>query len=292
VISVRLVGAEGQEARRLLALVEAMGLRPLAFRPGVSTDAVVARLRRAPGVLWADVRYLGGVAFVEVRLGEPEPPVAKAPGDLVAARAGVVTRVIVLRGEATVTPGATVIPGEILIRGEERDAAGAYVPVPAEGAVFARVFETVAARVPTQRILWRPVGRPAVVVSLALGRGHGLYFRLPLPGTVSAERMRLSPLVRVMLPKLGRWAPAFRLSLAHGERRVVVRRGSGEAVALLRRTLREEARRRLGGAARWLWERERLKIDANEVRGTLTVEAEVDIATPRPLPSRPERGAE
>jgi sporulation protein YqfD len=272
---VRVVGADGRLAQRLRTEAEALGLRPGAVRAFVPTERVMLRLRRLPGVAWVGVHFYGVDAYLEVKPAHaPPPPAPAAPTLLVAGEPGIVTRVVVLRGEAETKPGDTVVPGQLLIRGT----AGPDGREEAAGLVFARVFLTASERRPLLVTRFVPTRRRAWSLDL-LWQGRALvHWRSPAPPFRWARRTSR----RLFVP----FAPAVILwSQETAERRVVHRTSPAEARALLSAALRRQVARRLGAEAEWLERRESFRMEGKELVGSLTVEAEVDIA--RPAAERP-----
>lgn len=157
------------EVRGLRTVPEATVLRALSdlgLRPGVPKGAVHLRRvvndlpLRVPGLAWASVRLEGTKAVVQVVertvLAQDERP-ETAPGDVVAAKDGLITHLLVLAGEPAVREGELVRRGQVLIRGvltpgggEEPPAAGAPGPVRvrARGIVQARVWYNMYAEAP------------------------------------------------------------------------------------------------------------------------------------------------
>ena len=97
------------------------GLFPGARKSAVSTSAVEAAiLQDHPDLIWAYVHFQGTLAVIEVV--EKTRPESVGPGDVVAAKDGLVKSVLVLSGVPTVESGATVKKGDILIAGTPGDA--------------------------------------------------------------------------------------------------------------------------------------------------------------------------
>ncbi|MGN1249154.1 MAG: sporulation protein YqfD [Candidatus Spyradocola sp.] len=137
VLRVDVVGARdaAQEAR-LMEVLAGCGVRPGVWAASVDRAGAASEvLRSCGGLTYAAVRRrgLGMELYVVQAAAAPEVFDPGAPVDVVAVTGGLVTRVVVLSGEALVRPGDTVVPGQVLIRGTER------MPH-ARGAVTARTW--------------------------------------------------------------------------------------------------------------------------------------------------------
>lgn len=106
---------------RVLAALSRLGLRPGAYKGGLDLKRVSDRLPiEVPGIAWAGIHLRGTRVVVEVAertVLRPRQRPDAAPADVVAAKDGLVTRVLVLMGEGVVAEGQTVRRGQVLIRG-------------------------------------------------------------------------------------------------------------------------------------------------------------------------------
>ncbi len=91
------------------------------------------------------------------------PPRLRLPGDIVAARAGIVTRIIAFSGEARVKPGDTVAAGQVLLSGAT--ATGGH----ASGLVEARVWYEAIGSMELTRTVHNATGRAAIREFVRLG---------------------------------------------------------------------------------------------------------------------------
>jgi len=151
---VRIIGTEHIDEAEVLELAGQLGLRPGVWKRSLDLAGLEEALaRRHPDITWASIRLRGTLALIEIVEQLPEPEIERGPADLVAAKDGLITRVLVLDGEAVVAPGDTVVKGDLLIRGalvvpdhspgEEQQPEA--IPVRARGEVEARVwYEAVA----------------------------------------------------------------------------------------------------------------------------------------------------
>lgn len=154
-------GAYEGEVRRFL---QEKGAAPLARKSAVNPGKLQEELTwYLPQVKWVRVQWQGMALRVSVDEGVPPPEAeaAGAPGDVVAARDGVVSRIVTYAGTPRVKPGDFVREGQVLIEGKEKGAGGEDTPVKARGSVTARAWETAAARLPTTEEASVPTGRRA-----------------------------------------------------------------------------------------------------------------------------------
>jgi similar to stage IV sporulation protein len=116
----------------------ALGLRPGVLTRALDLQAIERRLvLDIPRVAWVQVRVQGIRAIIDiVEQVRPEVPLM-GPGDVVSRRDGIIASVLVLEGEAVVSPGQTVTAGQLLIRGGDGRPGG---PGRARGEVRARVW--------------------------------------------------------------------------------------------------------------------------------------------------------
>lgn len=114
---------------------------------------------RYPRIAWVTAYVQGVSLVVDCRLGEYADAPDAAPGDLVATRDGIVSAVLTRAGTAQVEVGEIVRAGQVLIAGQERVADEQTVPVRADGAVRARVWESAEAGVSLYAVQSSPTGR-------------------------------------------------------------------------------------------------------------------------------------
>lgn len=222
---VRLEGAERVSAERVYAVAAESGLRPGVRREDVDRDAVQrSLLMELPAVAWAAVDLRGTLATVRLAERIQHGAALDLPGHIVAARSGVVERVVVVEGEPAVEPGETVQAGQLLVSGLLPPGSEAYraalddgrLPyLRASGKVYARVWHEAEAdaalevaelqpkrglprpwlrlRLGSRSLAlgWRPAGAEGWrVQELSLGGDYGLDLRIAWP---VVERRRLVP---------------------------------------------------------------------------------------------------
>jgi similar to stage IV sporulation protein len=176
-------------------------LREIGVRPGAlrgktkkAHERILEELAIAfPEAAWINVELRGVVVLVTIVGKTPPPAKEEGPADIVAAKEGLVSEVIVLEGTPLVKPGDMVTPGDLLILGEKvlprREGGFISQPVRAEGIVRARVWYE--KRIEEPLAVWRPVRnqRETVVYSLRWGdRVFPFYRRGRVSGKVLWER--------------------------------------------------------------------------------------------------------
>lgn len=133
----------------VLQLVGQLGVCPGIWKKKINLfelEQDIARLHS--GISWAGCRIRGTLLEIEIAEHLVEPELDSTPADLIAAKDGLIERVLVIEGQAAVKPGDTVSRGDLLIRGI-RSYNGLYFPegeqpspeaVRAKGEVEARVW--------------------------------------------------------------------------------------------------------------------------------------------------------
>lgn len=141
-------GTEEVDPEAVLTAAASGGLRPGALRGALQRDQIVHRLHEAvPRLAWAGIDVRGTRAVVRVVERTVADPQVWAPGHIVAARDGIVDRLVITQGQGLVTVGDTVLEGQLLISGmltpgsaafAERLEEGSLPVVRAEGSVWGR----------------------------------------------------------------------------------------------------------------------------------------------------------
>lgn len=172
-------GEEGVPVDRVLEIASQAGLEPGVRRRDIDRHEVQRQLLLAIDELsWATVRLDGTRAVIEATLRMGLDPSVLRPGDMIAARDGIVERVTVLSGHPLVAPGDTVREGDVLISGfvppeepahQEFLASGSGPYVRADGMVAARVWYEGQALVPLVQWYERPTGKRTRVVEMEWG---------------------------------------------------------------------------------------------------------------------------
>ncbi|MCI6885845.1 MAG: sporulation protein YqfD [Lachnospiraceae bacterium] len=142
---------------RMIHDLESWGIRYGMVKSGIDCENLEEAIRsHYPEILWVSARVSGTRLLIRVKENEvigSIPEREHEPGDLVAAKDGTVTRMIVRKGKALVEPGEEVVKGQVLISGEIPilDDAGEpvkYQYVRADGDIYARTYQTYQERLP------------------------------------------------------------------------------------------------------------------------------------------------
>ena len=158
---IRIYDAGAYEADVRQALRD-MGISAPMLRNTVDLGALRDELEwRYPQAAWVECGLRGmrlEIRLVEGVVGEMEVT-GSGPCDVVAARTGIVQRIVTRAGTPVVKPGDLVMEGDVLIRGEERTSGGEVKPVAARGSVYARVWDSAAVRTSLRVVESIPTGK-------------------------------------------------------------------------------------------------------------------------------------
>ncbi|MBQ6804152.1 MAG: sporulation protein YqfD [Clostridia bacterium] len=158
-VQVENAGAYAGEVRLFL---QEMGVKAGIRKADVDVSLLREKLEwRLPRVKWVQVEMRGVVLAVRLEEGVPPPEIesAGAPGDVIAASDGILTRLTVFSGTPAAKTGDYVRKGQILIRGEERGSDGVMIPVKARGEAMARSWATARVQLPLWEMISLPTGR-------------------------------------------------------------------------------------------------------------------------------------
>ncbi len=222
-------GLERVGEAELLAALEKAGVGVGSFWPDFVNERIKCRvLYEIPALSWAAVQVRGSRAVALVREAVPPPEVVDEHEavEIVAGKAGLVTELRVLRGEAAAQPGQTVLAGETLVSAEVHSSFEKAAPrrVHAIAEVYARTWYSLSACAPLARTETRETGRERLRLALEAGdRRINFYdssrnlpgeydkltktYRLAIPGVFSlplaltVERYRACETVRTARDK-------------------------------------------------------------------------------------------
>lgn len=202
---VEVTGVEQLDPGLIRSQLAVLGLKPGVPRRVIlpQRDWLIRELRiRLPEVVWLTVRFKGVIAEVAVAEKKLPPSVDAGPGNLVAAKDGLITEVILIEGTPVVRVGDMVSRGDLLILGETTrvhlDGSVATKKVKAAGEVRARVWYEITVDEPLT--IMEPVvrGGPKIVYRLRLGNR---LFTLFSRGTAAPEGfVRQDRAVKPILP--------------------------------------------------------------------------------------------
>lgn len=137
----------------IIQAAQEAGLRVGARKSRISPGSVESYiLLQVPELSWAYVRFQGVCAVIETV--EKVRPEVESPGDVVAAKNGIIESVLVLSGIPLVRPGQTVREGQLLIAGNPHGGIKG-----ARGTVLARTYYEVYREIPLNRTVPVRTGR-------------------------------------------------------------------------------------------------------------------------------------
>ena len=161
--SLQVSGTDQVAMERVLASAASAGLIVGARRSRISTDAVeTAIMDQNPELAWVYVRFQGALAVIEVV--EKTKPTVVGPGDVVAAKDGVVQSLLILSGTPVTRIGQTVKAGDLLIAGNP---SGALTG--ARGSVTAMVWYEAYKEIPLLQSVPKRTGRKVELTVLRYG---------------------------------------------------------------------------------------------------------------------------
>lgn len=207
---VRVEGDDPLPVDRILEVAAANGLYRGAVRDEVDRHRIQQALMLQIDELgWANVKLQGTLATVEAvrRIGLDAGTLR--PGDIVAARDGIVTKLVVYNGQGVVHEGDTVKAGDLLISGfippsspehQERLAQGESPYVQADGVVTARVWYDGKVTIPLVHEIEEPTGKTATSIKISIGDASWRFGTGEPPfeayqTEVATWRRRLGPIV-------------------------------------------------------------------------------------------------
>lgn len=212
-------------------------LQESGYHAGVRKDSVDAKalesalVYRYPDIAWFHVYVTNVTLVVDVSHGVPVPEKkGSEPGDLVAARDGIVRAVQVFAGTAKVGEGDIVRKGDVLIQGQERAADGQFVPVRAQGTVTARCWDSFTVHVPAYEVVSTETGRQSTAVRI-----HTPWFdypqQMPEPAFLAYNTsVKQLPLVGAFFPVWLQKAAFSEVSMEYALRNMdEVRQEAGQA---------------------------------------------------------------
>lgn len=149
----------------ILRLAESVGIKRGVYKGNLDLNRLegeLARLHRE--ITWVGLSFRGTKLRVEVAEHLPEPKVDEQPTDITAEKDGLILKVLVIEGKATVAPGDIVSRGDLLIEGIEDY--GEFPPeeakprkVRARGEVIARVWYEAREPIITEETSRKPTGK-------------------------------------------------------------------------------------------------------------------------------------
>lgn len=167
--SVEVTGAVNVNTKDIVSNLAELGVRPGAFKLNIPIYEIENNmLIRMGGISWIKVRLKGTRAYVEIKERVIPPKVVSEdkPCNVVAARDGIIIKIVSSEGDVLVSPGDTVSKGQILVKGtiERELAEKRFVHASAE--VEARTWYERSTAVPLDRLEKARTGNKAINIYL------------------------------------------------------------------------------------------------------------------------------
>ncbi|MCI5754273.1 MAG: sporulation protein YqfD [Clostridiales bacterium] len=175
-----IVGNETVPDSTILRALDDNGVCIGSFWPSFTSDMIrCGVLLQLPELRWITVNVHGSRATVIVRERTPVPEIVdeRQPADIVAAKAGVVSRLEIFSGAATVETGQTVLPGELLVTGLVPSSFSPPRLVHAAADVQARTWYDSTALTPLTRLEKVPTGEYFTRWAVAFGKQRINFYR-------------------------------------------------------------------------------------------------------------------
>lgn len=173
---VEIAGLKTLPEEEVRALAAEYGLAAGERQSGARLKAFEKALQlRFPAVAWTGAQFTGTRLVVEIVERAPQVREDRSPGDLVAAKRGVITQCIALEGEKAVEVGDEVAEGDVLIRGcrartlpgaKEGEQRREWSGVKAAGIVKAKVVYESVGEAALEKPVYTPTGRRSYGFSL------------------------------------------------------------------------------------------------------------------------------
>lgn len=180
---VDVMGLKNLSDSRIKEIAFQQGLKPGVLKSNINTKQIENEiLIILPEVAWIGVNFVGTRAVIEIVEKTVPKQEDKSPANLIAAKDGVITEIIVLAGQTMLKKGDTVKKGDLLIQGivpqapeaPEATAKPPAAPVPeqpirAKGIVKARVWYESYGETELATAVHEPTGRQQLGVVLKIG---------------------------------------------------------------------------------------------------------------------------
>lgn len=177
--SIEIDGNEKLTDAEILRALRDAGVEYGAFWPGLSSDEVRnAIVSEMPGIAWMtlNLRSSRVEIIIHERIEKPDIVNEKAPGDIVAAKSGVIRRMSVLEGESAVQAGSAVIEGDVLVSGLMHSETGDDRYVHAMAQIMADTWYEISAQTPLTELKKCDTGRESTSFSIVIGKKRINFF--------------------------------------------------------------------------------------------------------------------
>ncbi len=177
--SIEIDGNEKLTDAEILRALNAAGVEYGAFWPGLSSDEVRnAIVSEMPDIAWMTLNLRSSRAeiIIHERIAKPDIVNEKAPGDIVAAKSGVIRRLSVLEGESAVQAGSAVIEGDVLVSGLMHSETGDNRYVHAMAQIMADTWYEISAQTPLTELKKCETGEKSTSFSIVIGKKRINFF--------------------------------------------------------------------------------------------------------------------
>lgn len=180
-------GTEEIDPQRVLSELETLGIQPGVFKPHIDDMLIENQLIvRIPELSWASLEIRGSRAILRVKESVLPPDMVDkdTPCNIVAAKDGIIDKIIVLDGQEVAEPGQTVKKGQLLISGiiDHSDTIGVRY-VHSMGQVIARTWYEEAVELSLKEPYRQKTGRKAEIKYIGWSRLKIPYQKDEIPFT-------------------------------------------------------------------------------------------------------------
>ncbi|HAZ21696.1 MAG TPA: sporulation protein YqfD [Firmicutes bacterium] len=175
---VEVEGLQQIEPDSFRTTLEGVGVRAGARREDLDRQAIENELLKQETLIaWVSLKVKGTVAVVQVVEKELPETIPQGVVNIIAAKDGLIQKILVLKGYAAVTEGDTVHKGDLLISanppalfgGSNSSAYSGTLGIQAQGLVEARVWYESSETVPIVSTTWQPTGKKRTLWSFRIG---------------------------------------------------------------------------------------------------------------------------
>jgi len=196
----RVTGNETVPTEEILHNLEDLGIGFGTYGPGIHPQWVKNHmLVRIPKLQWITITQNGAIAEVTVRERPETEPITdrKTPRNVIASRAGVITKVAVLEGNSLCRVGDVVEKGQLLVSGYTDLQTKTQVSA-ALAEIYAHTWHRQTDVLPQTEMVRKYSGRSRTIVSLVWGRARKILFGNG--GIYAANCDKMTKTCRLTLP--------------------------------------------------------------------------------------------
>lgn len=168
---IEIVGVKTVDSEKIMKQLYAEGLREGVFKGKLDKRHIENRVLIAmPELSWIGIQIRGTKAVVEVVEKREEPQIISRSDacDIVAAKDGVISKILALNGDPMVKDGETVRKGQVLVTGTIVREGLEVRKVHSMAQISARTWYEAAEEIPLQQLEYKPTGRHATHYKLKI----------------------------------------------------------------------------------------------------------------------------